>query len=322
MAAMTKRERMDAVFAGKEVDRPPFSLWYHFGLQHGPGYEFARAQRDFYDAYNLDWLKVMSDYPYPFPVGISDCSTPENLMKLDRFEIEDSPYQEQLAAWDVLSREIGDDTLCIDTVFNPWNIARRSLVKEKMPQYMRDDPRALHHALEVITENMIAYCRSVIEHGADGLFISVPASAEFLTYEEYQTFMKPYDLKLFQAVKAFAPVVIAHIHGNALYFSDIVRTYQTDAISWADRAAGPGLAEARQVYDGVLMGGIDHADFASTSLSALQAQAREAIEVGGKQRFILAPGCSIPTDTFPEIIRGVCASAGIDCEDRPLRIPY
>lgn len=321
MAAMAKRERMEAVFAGKDVDRPPFSLWYHFGLQHGSGGDFARAQRDFYETYNLDWLKMMSDYPYPFPDGVSDCSTPESLMKLDRFDIEESPYQEQLAAWDIISKEIGDLAFCVDTVFNPWNVARRSLVKEKMASYMCDDPKTLHHALEVVTENMIAYCRSVIEHGADGLFISVPASAEYVTYEQYQTFMKPYDVKLFQAVKAFAPVVIAHIHGNALYFSDIVQSYPTDAISWADRAAGPGLAEARQMYGGVLMGGIDHTDFGLTSISALQTQAVEAIRVGGNQRFILAPGCSIPTDTFPEVIRGVCAAAGINCDDRPLRVP-
>ncbi len=320
MATMTKRERMEAVFAGNDVDRPPFSLWYHFGLQHESGRDFARAQCGFYKAYNLDWLKVMSDYPYPFPEGVSDCSSPESLMKLDRFEIEDSPYQEQLFAWDVISRDIGDQTVCIDTVFNPWNIVRRSLAKEHTPQLMRDDAKALHHALEVVTENMIAYCRSVVEHGADGVFISVPASAEYVTYEQYQTFMKPYDLKLFQAVKAFAPIVIAHIHGNALYFNDVVQAYPADAISWADRAAGPSLAEARQSYRGVLMGGIDHSEFASTSLAALQTQARDAIRVGGNHQFILAPGCSIPTDTFPEIIRGVCAAAGIDCNDRPLRI--
>ncbi|MBD3308856.1 hypothetical protein GF339_20790 [candidate division KSB3 bacterium] len=310
MNTMSKKERMDAVFAGEEVDRPPFSLWYHFGLQHMPGEEHAKAQLDFYRAYNLDWLKVMSDYSYPFPEGVTDFTTSADLLKLDRFEIEHSPYGEQLKAIELISQDLQGETICLDTVFNPWNIIRRSLVKDAMGDYMRDEPQALHHALEVVTDNMIAYCQNIIERGADGLFISVPASSEYVSYDEYKTFMEPYDLKLFRSVKGFAPIVIAHIHGNDLYFKDVL-AYALDGISWADRAAGPSLAEARQMYDGVLMGGIDHTNFSYTRLSTLQGQVRDALHVGGNRKFILAPGCSVQTYAFPEIIRGVCHAAGI-----------
>ena len=31
---MNKIERMQATLAGKPVDRPPFTIWYHFGNQH------------------------------------------------------------------------------------------------------------------------------------------------------------------------------------------------------------------------------------------------------------------------------------------------
>ena len=59
---MTKVERVRAALAGAEVDRPPFSVWYHFGLQHAPAERTAQVHVEFFEAYNLDWLKVMNDY--------------------------------------------------------------------------------------------------------------------------------------------------------------------------------------------------------------------------------------------------------------------
>ena len=67
---MTKIERVRAALSGAEVDRPPFSVWYHFGLQHATAERTAQTHVEFFEAYNLDWLKVMNDYSYPMPRGI------------------------------------------------------------------------------------------------------------------------------------------------------------------------------------------------------------------------------------------------------------
>ena len=32
-AALSRKERVDRALAGQDVDRPPFSLWHHFGLK-------------------------------------------------------------------------------------------------------------------------------------------------------------------------------------------------------------------------------------------------------------------------------------------------
>ena len=72
---MNKIERVDSVLNGKEVDRPPVSLWYHFGIQHTDGQQFARVTLDFFDYYDFDFLKVMNDYYYPTPEGLDSVST-------------------------------------------------------------------------------------------------------------------------------------------------------------------------------------------------------------------------------------------------------
>jgi uroporphyrinogen decarboxylase len=67
---MDKIERVINSLRGEDVDRPPFSFWYHFGLQHCRGSAHAAAEIEFYRAYDLDFVKVMNDYPYPLPGGL------------------------------------------------------------------------------------------------------------------------------------------------------------------------------------------------------------------------------------------------------------
>src|SRR5262249_52589889 len=73
--ALTKIDRVLAALRGEPVDRLPFSFWYHFGLQHRPGKVHAEAELDFYRFYQPDFLKVMSDYPYPLPKGLDVVDT-------------------------------------------------------------------------------------------------------------------------------------------------------------------------------------------------------------------------------------------------------
>ncbi|MBP1716348.1 MAG: hypothetical protein H6Q42_4551, partial [Deltaproteobacteria bacterium] len=53
---MNKAERVRAALGGKPVDRPPFSIWYHFGNQHASSERTAQAHLEFYDYYDLDFL--------------------------------------------------------------------------------------------------------------------------------------------------------------------------------------------------------------------------------------------------------------------------
>ncbi|MBI3002869.1 MAG: uroporphyrinogen decarboxylase, partial [candidate division NC10 bacterium] len=51
---MRKPERVLAALASAPVDHPPFSVWYHFGLQHLPGRALAGAELAFYRHYDPD----------------------------------------------------------------------------------------------------------------------------------------------------------------------------------------------------------------------------------------------------------------------------
>ena len=299
---MTNIERVRAALAGHAVDRPPFTVWYHFGLQHALPERTAQAHLEFLDAYNLDWLKVMNDYSYPMPPGVETLGEARDLSRLTPLDVEAGPLGEQLKAVEMLGHALRGRALFVDTVFNAWNTLKRNVVKEAMGPLMAEHPAALEAALSMVNDNLIRYARQSLERGAAGIFLSVPATAESLTLDQYERFMRPFDLALLEAIRGMGEFHVLHAHGAAVYF-DRLLDYPVHALSWGDRDSGPSLAAMRKRTKLALMGGINHVTFPNASAARLRRDVETAVAEAGRTRLFLAPGCAIPTYSFPELIR-------------------
>jgi len=299
---MNKVERMRATLGGKPVDRPPFSIWYHFGNQHASPERTAQVHLEFYDYYDLDLLKVMNDYDYPIPAGVETLESPEDLKRLQLFNIERSPLGNQLRALEYVAKGLRGAALFVDTLFNAWNTVRRNLVKEAMPRLMAEYPEVLVEALKIVNQNLIRYALASLERGSAGIFFSVPASAEFVSPEQYEKFMRPFDLEFLNAVAGKGECHILHAHGEKLYIERLL-DYPVQAISWTDLNGGPAISAMRKKTPLTLMGRIDHVKFAYTSAKGIRRQVAESRSQAGPTQFILAPGCSVPTYSFPPLIK-------------------
>ncbi|MBI4496155.1 MAG: hypothetical protein HY697_04385 [Deltaproteobacteria bacterium] len=306
---MEKIERLRAALAGREVDRPPFAIWYHFGTQHAPPERTAEAHLEFFQVYDLDLLKVMNDYEYPMPKGLEAMASPAELTRLALFREIPPPMANQLKVVEIISGALRGQALFVDTVFNAWSTLRRNLAKEAMPRLMADFPEELEAALGIVNGNLIRYALASLERGAAGIFLSVPATAETVTEEQYGRFMRPFDLELLQAIDGRGELNILHAHGARVYF-DRLLDYPVQALSWADRNGGPSISQARRKIPLTLMAGLDHEKFPNWSIRAIRDQAAEALAQAGRTKFILAPGCSVPTYTFPSLIRAARQAAG------------
>ena len=307
---MNKRERVEAVLAGKPVDFPPMSLWYHFGLQHLPGERHARASLDFFRHYDLDFLKVMNDYFYPPPEGLDAVKSRGDLEKIHIFDVEDSPWREQFKALDVIARELDGEALFLDTVFDPFQTLRRNMAGEHMEMLMETEPQAMLEALEIISDNLIAYCKRSLAIGTAGIFMSIPAGRELIARERFRTFVKPFAHRVFDAIRTEGPMNTLHVHGSRDLFMEDCYDFPVPVFNWWDRGpTGPSLAEVKERTGACVMGGIDHERVARTTISHMKTHVREALELGGDSRFFLANGCSIDTWTYPETIHAMVRTA-------------
>jgi uroporphyrinogen decarboxylase len=299
---MDRIERVRAAISGESVDRVPFTVWYHFGLQHAPPEESARAHLAFLDAYDLDWLKVMNDYSYPMPDGVETLDDPRQLDRVVPLDPAAIPLGQQLRVVEILARDLRGKALFVDTLFDAWNTLRRNVVKGAIARFMHEAPEALERALGAVNETLIRYARASLERGAAGIFLSATPSEEYVTRAQYERFVRPFDLAFLEAVRGLGECHVLHAHGNKVYF-DRVLDYPVHAISWADRAGGPSLREARGMTRLALMGGITHANFQYTAAAPIRAEVRDALREAGRNGLLLAPGCSLATYTFPELIR-------------------
>ena len=121
------------------IDRPPASVWYHFGTQFMHGRAAADTAVAFFRHYDFDFLKMMNDHPWPTPAGLSSIDTPEDLSRFGPLNMDEPSFREQLAALSRACRLVGRDAVVIDTVFNPYGIAHRTL-KRRTAGFMKESP--------------------------------------------------------------------------------------------------------------------------------------------------------------------------------------
>lgn len=302
---MKKKERVERALAGKEVDHPPLSLWYHFGVQHSRGELFAQLTMEYYRRYQFDYLKVMNDYPYPFPVAVDALRTAADLRKVGPLRIEETDWAHQLRALAAVREGLAGEAYFIDTVFDPWQTLHRHLAGENMKSLAACEPDALMDALDVVASNLIAYCGQSLAQGSAGIFMSIAASSEIVTHSEFLTFVKPSARRVLDAIAGRSLMNTAHLHGEDVFAEDCL-DLPVDVFSWWDRGpCGPSLASVASRVPGAVMGGIDHTLVAHSTPGFLREHVREGIRLGKGLRHLLAGGCSIPSWTFPGSIRAI-----------------
>jgi uroporphyrinogen decarboxylase len=304
---LNKIERVTNALKDEEVDRPPFSFWYHFGLQHMPGKRHAEAEVDFYRAYELDFLKVMSDYPYPLPQGIEAIKTEADWRLVEPVGAKNRCWQEQLTALSIINDAIGKEALFIETIFSPWTTARRLTETGDIRKARERYPEALMAAMDAIATSLADYAKEAVARGASGIFLSLGAATDdVMSSEEYETWGRPFDLKVLEAVSE-APFNVLHVHGKRIHFDSLL-DYPAGAINWSHFATPPSLNEGRVRSGKTVMGGVNESVAAHLSPPEIRKQVATALQEVGTRGLIITPGCSVPTDTPELTLRAVKAA--------------
>jgi len=287
-AKLTHTERVDRALRGGDADRPPFTFYYHFGLQEFPADRHAKATLDFHRKFRTDLVKVMSDFPYPKPQG--------NWYEL---QVVDNPFPEQIKALELIRDGLAGSAYFIETLFNPWNQAEKLSSNEEVLRLKQEQPQALLDALEVIAKSEASHARHAVEAGAAGIFLAIANAQDgILTREDYAKFSEPFDRMVLDAVPS-APLNTLHLHGDKVYLDRFYKGWPAAVWQYSAHATGVPIATVRSNFDGVIMGGLDEVNFRNLSEAQLREQWQAAQEAAGK-RFILAPGCSVPNETKDE----------------------
>lgn len=285
-AGLNPKQRIDRALEGRDVDRPPFSFWHHFGL-HTPE-DHARATLEFHRRYRTDLVKVMSDFPYPHPPGA-----------WYSLKAEPNPFPAQIRALELIRDGLQGQAYFVETIFNPWNVAEKLSSPEDVRRLKTEKPQALLDALDVITRSEINHAKLALKAGAAGILLAVAnANSKTMSREDYVRFSAPFDRHILEAVSS-SRLNILHLHTDRAQL-DVFHDFPAPVIiNYSLHVTGIPIADVRRGFANPIMGGIDEVNYRKLDAAGLRAQWKSAAAAAGP-RFLLSPGCSVPNDSAPQ----------------------
>ena len=313
---MNRRERIRKTLVGEATDRTPVSFWRHFYDREGSAEALADSMLEFQRIYEWDLLKVnprasfhVEDWgvqtkrpgkgPLDKPKVVSSpVKRPEDWDRIRPLDPTRGVLGEMLDAEERIAAVIQGETDWVMTVFNPLSIAA-DLVNDDavLLEHLKKHGDRVHGALRAITETFSGFVRETMARGASGIFFATTdwANDSRATREMVAEFGRPYDLKvLAEATGALLNTI--HVCGPGAYVKEHLE-YPVTVVSWdAHAPRNPSMRELRPHTTKTFLTGIDHeGTFVSGTTEQVQAEARSAIQESGSSRFILGPGCAVPS---------------------------
>ena len=337
----TKKERFMAVLEGELADRPPVSAWRHFvDKEHSGAKLFAETMLDWQKTYDWDCVKLQPRASYyeeawggKFDFSQYEGVLPKNLNKpigsaddLDKIVVlsgDHGPFAEQIEAVKLIQEGVTDGAPIFQTIMCPTSILqklcavnpigryRKASREDLMVTLMHEHPEAVHRTLKNITRTMADYGSRLVSNGLFGFFYGATglSRSTYLTKDEWEEFVKPYDLELIEALKPAK--IMLHACGlqvNPDYFAH----YPIDILHWPESADGnPPLDSAPQWLDKTItpMGGCDERLFGQHKAEEIGKITRNTLKRMKKIPFILAPDCSLSINTYDDELRAFIAAA-------------
>jgi uroporphyrinogen decarboxylase len=326
---MTSRERVLAALRGEPVDRPPVSFWGHVYHRESSAEDLVEHTLERWQRYEWDWVKLNPRKHYhvePWGVRYDYPGLPDVKPRPSRWpvqepadwdQIRERPHDkgalgELLEAVQRMRDELPEDVPLLQTIFTPLAIlAELTEPPEALRELLEREPERVEPALEAVTRTFEKYAAAVMRAGADGIFLATVdwGSRSFVTPELLDRWSRPYDLRVLAAAGA-SPYHTMHVcKGDALLFE--FADYPVGAFSWDATAPGnPTLAEGLERLAGAVMGGIGHETELQQGPDTAVRAYRRALEATGGQRWLFAPGCSIPPETSEATLAALRSAVG------------
>ena len=300
---MTKRERVIRAMQNQPVDRPPVGFWFHFSREDSLGQRCVDAHLRYYNNVDVDIAKLMCDgyFDYPNPVAKA-VKEPGDWYAMQPLGPDSEFIRGQVERAKAVKAGLKSDCLVLYNVFAPFSSIRFGTSDELVMRHLREDPRAIEYALDVIAQDNALLCEKLItEAGIDGVYYCVQGGEkDRFTPDEYRRYITPSDLKVLEHANRFSGYNVLHCCGWAGIPNNIEvwRDYPADAVNWACFIENMGLSEGKEFFGGkCVLGGFDNR---ATGLmyngtrEEIQEFTRELVQKSGSTGVMLGADCTLP----------------------------
>lgn len=310
---MTKKERLDAVLAGKKPDRIPYGFSCHFQGDPEKEKDYVKAHLDFYRGSHVDFLKIMCDaLLYPFYQTI-DCAS--DWAKVTPLPRDDPFFTESVRRCKEITQAVGAECYTYYTFFAPFSLLRNATtvteralagrtVDETVMAHLQEDEAAVLHALEVVARDMVYLAERIIhESGCKGIYQSVQGAEKGrMSQQEYARWVEPSDRIVLEGINRLSNANILHMCSWAGFANHMEywKDYPAAVKNWGISIEGLTLSQGLDYFPHcVLMGGLDNrkcGTLYSGNKEAVQQAVWKVLDEMGNVPFILGADCTVPSD--------------------------
>jgi len=235
--------------------------------------------------YNNQRIKSLEDYYNLEPVKITESTRMKKHIRL----------------CDLLVKAKGKEYPIVAFVFGPLGIV--SMLRNQSYMYMDllDDPKAVKHALSVVTETLKEYVSELIGTGVHAIMLDTLFSSQsIMSKAMWKEFEGPYVKELADLIHSKGCMVMIHNCGNGIYFDAQIEAMKPEGISFLhlpdDCKTGEEL-KAKYGHQTTLIGHVDPTWVIRAGEEEVRRECRRQIDLykanGG---FILATGCEYPAN--------------------------
>lgn len=319
---MTKKERVIAAIKGEAVDKVPSSFSLHFPKDVAFGDAAVEAHLKFFEESDTDILKIMNENLVPYMGEINQGSDYHMVREMT---MEDDFMKDQTELVKKILARCDKDAFTLGTLHGITASSIHPLekmdpnytydeVREKLCRLLHEDKDTVLAGMQRIANVMCDLARTYIELGVDGVYYAaLGGETRFFTDEEFEQWIKPFDLQIMKAIKDAGGYCFLHICKDGLNM-DRYKDYgpYADVVNWGVYEAPFSLEEGRKMFAGkTIMGGLPnrHGVLVDGPAEAVKEETRKVIREFGKTGFILGADCTLATEQDMNLLRAAVEAA-------------
>ncbi len=332
---LTARQRIDALLAGKPIDRIPCHpfigdhaatvLGIKVSSYHQSAKLMAAAQVAAWRTYGHDWVGIgpvlgiteclgsIFTYPeYSAPYIVKHAiNEPADLEKLSLPDPQDRRISLYIEASQRIQEEIGDQVPVSLNVRSPFSTAANLRGTEELLRDLMYRPDFAHRLLRFALNATLPVLEAAAHLGVRFGSSDPVASGSLISPKHFREFAQPYQRELMQAMQRLSGYPgLLHICGNTKKVWPDMAATDAGFLSLDDVV---DLAAAKEAVGDrtILVGNVKPTESMYLgSPEEVRADVRSCIAAAGDspRGFILAVGCGLPIHTRPENVHALVAA--------------
>ena len=305
---MTKRDRVLRAIRKEPVDFVPSCFSLHFPKEKNSGEAGVRAHLDFFRDTGADIAKIMNENLVPSP-GMGS-SFPEAYADVRAFDRDTDFIVDQIDFTKRILDGLDDEYFTLGTLhgicasaLHP--IERSGIDYEKARDLqllsLREAEGTTLSAFNRIADGLCGLVEGYKEAGVDAIYYAaLGGEPRWFSDEEFDKWIKPFDLKIMKAIKEAGMYCFLHICKDGLNMQRY-RDYASlsDVVNWGVYEVPFSLEEGRKLFpDCTIMGGLRNRSgvLVDGRAEEIREEVRSVINGFGRTGFILGADCTLATE--------------------------